>query len=506
MMEERERLRYRRQFVIGSRYVDEAGWQRISLAPKLYLTAHPDLEVVQVQTPLRELTLLGYMIDPRNPQWGDRDILQHVADQSSSWEELIRQLEPIGGRWIVLSRDQTGFRLLHDACGMRQVFYAVCPDGVWCASQAGTLAAQIGAKRDDSAELAAFLASPEYRKAEGIWPGDESPYIGIRHLQPNHALDLGSGQVTRYWPAERLEPLEPGETVRRAIAILQGSMRAIADRADLMLPVTAGWDSRVLLAASREISDRVHYYISVHPGLPRSSPDVEIPSRLLPRVGLTLHIHDATGDMDESFVEINRYNAQMRDLPKSHILYHHFLHAQGKVNVSGNNSEIARETYCDYHPNRKLDGRFLARHIQLGAQPYAIRHYEQWLREISPAADKGIRLLTLFEWEQISGNWGAMHVSEQDIAVEEFAPFNNRQLLSTLLAVQHPYGARNRLYREMIRQMWPELLEEQVNPLSGWKRWKYIAKKMVQGGSYYGYEAWRQITGLLGSPRKEETT
>ena len=38
------------------------------------------------------------------------------------------------------------------------------------------------------------------------------------------------------------------------------------------------------------------------------------------------------------------------------------------------------------------------------------------------------------------GNWGTMYQAEQDIAIEEFCPFNNRKLLMILLSVDKDVG------------------------------------------------------------------
>lgn len=64
------------------------------------------------------------------------------------------------------------------------------------------------------------------------------------------------------------------------------------------------------------------------------------------------------------------------------------------------------------------------------------------------------------------GHWGALHPAEQDVAMEQFSPFNNRGLLTTLLGVDATErGAPDYpVYRRMVELLWPEAMAEAVNP------------------------------------------
>jgi len=61
--------------------------------------------------------------------------------------------------------------------------------------------------------------------------------------------------------------------------------------------------------------------------------------------------------------------------------------------------------------------------------------------------------------------------SESDIAIEEVDPFDSHFLYETWLSVPEPFvrnakydGAKNLLFSNMIRKMWPELLDFPINP------------------------------------------
>jgi hypothetical protein len=64
------------------------------------------------------------------------------------------------------------------------------------------------------------------------------------------------------------------------------------------------------------------------------------------------------------------------------------------------------------------------------------------------------------------GNWGAVGNSESDIALDEVNSYDSNLLHETLLGVDERYAdyKKNILFQEMIRRMWPELLQWPINP------------------------------------------
>jgi asparagine synthetase B (glutamine-hydrolysing) len=96
--------------------------------------------------------------------------------------------------------DGRHIRLFHDAVGLRQVFYtdADHASDLWCASQPGMIAERLKLGMDPSASN--FVNSFGQRNREYWWPGDSCPYKEIRHLPPNHYLNLETGLRCRYWP------------------------------------------------------------------------------------------------------------------------------------------------------------------------------------------------------------------------------------------------------------------------------------------------------------------
>ncbi|MBB3071652.1 hypothetical protein FHS14_004661 [Paenibacillus baekrokdamisoli] len=475
-------LLYRRQFIMGPRSVALSGWKTLDIDGKHYLTIHPDLQFEQTTINNGiQLTLLGYIIDPYHPNETNMMILNRLQDNLSSFEELTKRSEPYGGRWIIIHRDNCGVRLFHDPCGLRQIHYMDTEEGLWCASQAIRLAEILNIKEDNDASMQQFMHSPQFESEERAWAGEGSPYKGINHLIPNHYLDLNRVTVHRYWPYENLKPLAIKEAVVEAAALLRGSVESIAQRYKVMIPVTAGWESRSLLAASKNIKNKVYYYIGKHEHLSDESQDVRVPAKLLKRLGLEYHVDECKEEMDESFKNIYNRNVTMaRHLPKSLIIYRHYKHTQDRINICGICSEIAKKCVYTHHYARHITPELLAKVFKYKNMEYPTAIYARWLEQTEDIAKRSkINIFDLFYWEMRMGNWGAMYAAEQDIAVEEFCPFNNRKLLTILLSVPEKYRIPPNftLYREIVKSLWEQTLIEPVNPPT----LKSLAKRVYRG-------------------------
>lgn len=99
--------------------------------------------------------------------------------------------------------------------------------------------------------------------------------------------------------------------------------------------------------------------------------------------------------------------------------------------------------------------------------PFIKKELREWYDHAkSYAQETGINLLDLFYWEQRMGNWGAQFPYEQDIAIEEISPFNNRSLLQILYSLGYNFRKKpgHLLFQELIYHCWHETLTIEVNP------------------------------------------
>ena len=103
-----ERLRFRHQFAIGPSYIDQfLGCQKFEITASLHLTAHPDLNVCQIASGGKSLTLLGYLIDPNRPQQNDAEIVASILNHADTLMDCIEATSELGGRWIMYKSEHS---------------------------------------------------------------------------------------------------------------------------------------------------------------------------------------------------------------------------------------------------------------------------------------------------------------------------------------------------------------------------------------------------------------
>jgi hypothetical protein len=437
------------------------------------LTVHPDLPLCQANHEGRSLTLLGYLLDPIHPTLSDLEIITAMLRQAASATDIFAHTHALGGRWILIIDDGKETLLFNDATGCRQVFYTNNSfEEIWCASQPGIIAEELGFQVDKDA-LDCFINTQACQeRIEYWWPGESSPYKEIRHLLPNHYLDLRDGSCRRFWPYEKLRFMSCQEAVHSASLMLRGLMQAASNRFDLALAVTGGWDSRLLLAATREIRQDIFYYTLMYNrfyNLTETSPDVKTPSELLPQLGLEHHIIRCPSQMHRKFRDIYFRNVTSAHEAWGNIaqgIYENY--PQNRVCMKAVVNEVAR---C-YPPCRlaffeRPTAEKLARISGMDRNAFAVKHFKKWLIQTQDTISSlNVHIMDLFYLEQRMGNWYAMSQMEWDIAQEVFEPFNCRDLITVFLSVEDKYKRQpaNRLYRMLIWALWPDVLSAPINP------------------------------------------
>lgn len=461
-----QRLSFRRQFILGPHFVGEdPSWQRIAVDATLCLTAHPDLEVCRVAKLEKAITLVGYILDPAHPAAGNADIVARLVDRLRTCDDFFQHTAPFGGRWVLVVKDGARTVVFGDAAGLRQVVYTTgsTPGQIWCASQPGSVAELVGLPIDG--EAMAFLQTDAHR-IDSWPPGDTTAYSGIKRLLPNHYLDLGTGRPRRFWPDSDLPTIPLRTAVTQSSEILRGLMESAQRRFDLMLPMTAGWDSRLMLAATQSMANEIFFFTAIFPNRTERSEDVATPSRLLPRLGLKHTILDCRTGVDDEFAKTYRQNVLM-----AHEQYCPFAQAlfdqtpSGGVCIKGDVGEIAR---CNFRLGRSSDSGVTAHELAALAgrpiHPFLINAFEGWLSG-ARGRSYNVPLLDLFCWEQDAGRLHEMIQAECDIARESFTPLNCRSLLTTMLSVPERHRQRPTfdLFRMLIQRLWPQTLMEPIN-------------------------------------------
>jgi hypothetical protein len=460
------------QFILGPRLLEDLPqWQQFQLWGEYYLMAHPTLSVTRAENEKLSVCLIGYMLDPEHSEASSEDILKSLVNLVSQDMDLFAAIEPLGGRWIFVVKSPQSLRLIHDAAGLRQVYYsdAAQTEELWCASQPVHIAKACNLRMDRNA--IEFIKWFQDKDSTFYWPGNSSPYGSICRLLPNHFLDLETGKTSRYWPSINRESCTLDDSVTSISDKLTKMMQSAANRFDLMVAMSAGWDSRLMLAACKPIARNLRYYTIKRPGTEMTHPDIGITSKLLKKLGLVHDLIEIRPQVSSQFEDI--YDQQVPFTHKGAKLAMYTLfkrYDRQKVGATGNVSEVARCYYKRPDPLTKdVTTEYLMKVAHVD-HPFARKHFDSWIQAIETSTKYNV--LDLFYWEIRTGSWLAQKYLEFDTAwLDIFSPYNNRRLLIDMLSVEevHRQGPSNELYRRLIEKMWPDILIYPINPTQNTK-------------------------------------
>ena len=465
-------LRFRRQFLLTDAPLPTppASLQETGLG-SWHLYRHPDLPLTVLYGETGpQLALLGFVLDPDRPEATDHDILARLAAGGLDPETLAQGLHGLSGRFVLLVFGAQGLCVFHDPCGLRTVYYRQNDGHLAIGSSPPILG--LVAPLTPGERARAYWASDYVRGKREHWlPCGTSLYEDVHQLVPNHYLRVPDLAQIRYWPFAALQPRTLPEAADRIARILSQSITGMARRSALAFPLTAGLDSRTLLAATKDEAAGMYFYTLRYRKLDEQSADIQIPRRLLGKLGLRHHLIDCRAEAPADFAAVYEANTAPSHMDDWGQIAHGMLNGlpQDRVAIKGNCSEIGR---CYYYPSGAPEADadtdfFLRRYSGWDRLPFLREAVENWLAKAVPAAEtSGINLFDLFYWEGRLGGWQAQSQLEWDIAQEVFTPFNNREALELMFGVdpRHRIEPDHALHREIALRLWPEVLSEPINP------------------------------------------
>ncbi len=464
-----EKLLYRGQYFFGQKKIDLPGWKYLRLEGKGWLSTHPDLNVVAVKENGFSVILLGFLLDPDQPQDDDNAILDRLCKSAESAEQFMRLTDALGGRWLLFITGKGADLVFPDAGGTMTLFYHMDANKhVWMATQPGLLAEQLGF--NESKESVEYTNSPRFKERhEAWWPGESSPYAEVKQLLPNHLFDFKDGKAKRFWPFEKLEKQDFESSIPVIGKMLKGLLTSAHNRFPLAVSLSSGLDSRLVFSACKEFISDIPVYSFLYRNLTEDSDDVFVPVQMAKKLGFNHTVYDCRLPAEDDIRELYQRNVKglkvdwvdivagrIRNIPSDQVL------------LKGTISEIMRCRYfgVGIHPP-KVRLKDVVSLMSLGDAPLVVENLRSWLDEAKPYAEKyDVKLLDLLSWEIEVGNWYDMGYTVFGVAQREFTLFNCRKFFTIMQGIDPKY----RSYPYHIAQqritayLWPELGEFPYTP------------------------------------------
>lgn len=480
-------LIYRRQYIIGPPEANcPFNHETYTLTDNYCLYYHLDLIFTQYTKNELSMILLGDIYDYQTPEKSNFEILKDLSNVN--FDIVLSESAKYAGRFVIIHCNTVtnDINLFHDASASRKIYYYKdSENNSWVSSNPKIIAEIKKIKTTENTELISFYSSPEFQKLNHSSIGDITNYDDIKQLKPNHYLNFFHLTVKRYFPNSPIQAVELNEGVKKCSLMLKGFIKAASLRYQLMIPLTAGIDSRCILAASKDIKTNILYYLNID-HLKRNHFDVKTSRKLARKFNLNFKPITYRNNIKNSEFEkiyYHNFDSASRNFYPSILNY--YSNYSKFLNLPGTFAETVKD-YYDINNNATVKDLINANNLNnfnFITNPI----YNAWLKDALPACElSNFELNNLFYWEERMGNWGTQIQQFKDVAQEEFMPFNSQNLILSMAAVDIKYRTEPNFVfqREMIRLLWPELLSIGIN-----SSLKNLVKKIsMQTGIYTLYK------------------
>jgi len=458
---------YTGQFLLAaSEAVAAPGWCARDLA-SWRLSHHESLPVIELVAAdgAGIGCFLGWPIAPAGVVLRERTVAP-FADLAPATVE--RFLYEHGGRWAFVLAGSSPSRVYLDAFGSLAVVYDV--EGQRIASTSTLLGSPAGFGRGPE-----DAGDPGFPHPNQFFPPPLTGDARVARLLPNHFLDVAARCAVRHWPDRPLErvadPAGVDALLAEIVAVLATNVRALAAGSRPYLSLTAGRDSRMLLACSREVQEQTSCFTFDDPR--DTGPiDVAVARQLAEHHGLAHEIvplAPVSGDTEREYlarIGFAGHPGKARDFLQA-ARRHLDLRRPWLVGFGG---EIGRAYYWrrgDAARNELEPGELLRRTNLPASAPFADA-MRRWLENV-PTTDLFERLDLLY-LELRMGAWAAPHLYGAAFP-EVVAPLSHRRLVQAMLRLPAAYRREQRLARDVIRRTWPALLEHPFQRTPGPRGW-----------------------------------
>jgi len=405
----------------------------------------------------KKCIVIGQVYSSAHPEWTRLEIANYIIE-GENLSVCIENTKRLSGRFVIILSINNEIYIVGDAMCQFEVFYHKD-----CSTIASSLFLIDALKPLSHHSGSARELYNSIEKTSRIQIGQTTAFADAFSLMPNHYLDLKAKKQFRFYPNSN--ELSQKITLREGAKVIANEMRnfaeSISKTPNLIMPVTGGNDSRILLGAFKKKEFRT--FIFNHPNSNRADRDIksgQVITAIQGRKFEVINYSPRISPAKKAFLD------QLNTLPRKELLTYlsmgFYEHLEGSTILLGHGGEIGRSFFKNI---KRLNAEKMAFLMDRPNHPFVLREMQKWLDELDPAIRKSENLIDLFYWEQRMGNWGARILTEISYGVDIFSPMNARSVLSTMLLVpkKHRQFTANDLVKELILTLDKSLLTNRIN-------------------------------------------
>ncbi len=439
--------RFRRQFLFTTQTTFPYAWERIAIQ-ECNLYYHPELELTTSKVEGKELVMIGAMYDWEDVSQTNQQLLDKLI-HTYSFDSFLTELARYAGQYMIIYKTPSEFFILNDVCAQHEIYYDTSFTSF--GSQPKLIMEVVESKSYALQGAIEFYSSQKFL-SKRLYVGETTHVANIKHLLPNHYIDITHQTVKRYFPYERVGQIPTNEVAVKACQMLKGYIKAVALRKKIAMAVTGGYDSRVLFLAS--LDEDCKYFVSQHKNMSDNHYDIAVPQKVTKMYHKPFEV---IPDKD-GFEDISDSIDFPRNIPKPGKYF------DGHVYLNGNISEIARNAYGFSKKVTPEDLTFISGYDR---SHFVKNIYQHWLENATLFKDNGYDILDMYYWEEKMGTRVAKEKTMMHaLGKEEFSPFCSRDLLVLLLSTPHKDRDYyiNKLYNVILLELSSDALKIPINP------------------------------------------
>ena len=384
--------------------------------------------------------------------------------------KFFSELKKVAGRYAVIYGGPGFLRVVSDATATRSIFYA--EEGGCIASHA-----QLVAMYRDS-----------YRQIDPLkfmngFPGNFTPFRGVRILTANMVCDLWDCTTQRYWPSKKISPRTVDEVAEATLTTVASNLKKAAQIAPLKIALTAGFDSRVILACALEAAVPFETFTYGKP-VGGTEVDHKVAKHLAGVFGFS-----HTSVRSKPLNPTEEANFRATSYTNNHMLaakgLEQFFGSPRSIGVNGNLFELARDHYgtVRHYENEysgaelmtrmyyhKLSPKFKKRIASSTRSGDYIRslepYFAEWLKDVGGFAGGFFPPVTQFYWEHRMAAWNGPFTLERDFYSNFLVPFNSHQIFELFLATPENERFDRAIPYALMKRVDSRLTEIPINPPS----------------------------------------
>jgi len=454
---------------------------------------------------------LGYPIDGKGKLWNGQEIMRVPGVAAFTATRMEEFVYSFGGRFLAALIDVPEPRLYLDPCGSLGIVYCAHREVV---ASTPNLIPYDGQTRD-RVDLAREIGIPN---TNAMYPLTLTPRHNVERLIPNHYLDLSNWWSVRHWPSRPLRCDGSVEEAVTAVAeIVKRHIAAITSHIPTYLRLTSGGDSRMLLACSRNVADRLELFTVPIPD-DGGYIDVAIARKIAKRFRLPHFVpkyqRSKPEDLERFMYRIGYSTGELRGWQSTTM----FQEADpGYAQLDGAIGALERGIWYrigETESTRITPERLLECCWGVPQSELTLAPMRQWLETI-PATD-ALQVLDLFYLEQRLGCWaGVLPYAEGCDPGFVIYPMCHREIITRMLSLPtqyrllgfHEYEVHHSrgtppFMKAIVEREWPELLAWPFNEPVGFMRLPLAARHARRRLSFLADRARRGFAHQAGRASK----